>query len=325
MSKRVTVAVPVYRRLEYLPGALRSLVAQDHPDIEILVSDNGGDAAALQEVLDRHCSRPYRLRRNEKSVPMPEHFNQLVEEATGEYFVLLSDDDEISPNYVSALVDVLHRNPDAGYALGRLEVMDEEGATVPREGADEHPPPFIDSPTFVRMWCRGEYKFVCFVTNLVRTEELRAAGGYPDFPNGNWIDNAVLLKLAVGRKIAFVPEAVFRYRVYESSTGLSATYRELTTAAGGFLRFLDSDPRLEAFSRGHPEEWARMRALLIEMTWKTCRTRWVSLYRHRMSRPAWVRAAFTMPFIPAYYRSVFSSLFRSGLGSIKRRILGSAR
>ena len=40
---------------------------------------------------------------------MHEHFNQLVQEATGEYFVLLCDDDQISANFVTELVAVLER------------------------------------------------------------------------------------------------------------------------------------------------------------------------------------------------------------------------
>jgi glycosyltransferase involved in cell wall biosynthesis len=322
MVKRVTVAVPVYKRLEYLPAALRSVAEQDYPELEILVSDNGGHGAALTELVEQHCPRPHRIRRNARTVSLPEHFNQLVDEATGDYFLILSDDDRISSNYVSALVDALERHPEAGIALGKVERMDEAGAFVPRRRALPSPPPLLPASEFVHLWCTRGYDFVCFVTNLARTAEIRAAGGYPDFPKGNWVDNALVLKLTVGRHVAWVHDAVFDYRVYESSTGLSAPYSELTTAARGFLRFLDTDPVLEAYARRDPDAWTDMKALLVEMTWRTCRHRWSQMYRHRMSAPAWARAAFTMPFIPAYYRAVSRTLLKAGLRGARRLLTG---
>jgi hypothetical protein len=40
------------------------------------------------------------------------------------------------------------------------------------------------------------------------------------------------------------------------------------------------------------------------MTWITYLNRWKLLYRNRLTTVQWVRAAFEMPFIPRYYRSV---------------------
>lgn len=41
MSKLVTIGIPIYRRLEYLPQVLKIVEEQDYPSIELLVSDNG--------------------------------------------------------------------------------------------------------------------------------------------------------------------------------------------------------------------------------------------------------------------------------------------
>ena len=273
MAKLVTVALPVYRRLDYLPFALKSACAQDYPDLEILVSDNGENGPALEDLVREHCSRPVRIRRNPKSVPMPEHFNQLVDEASGHYFMILSDDDTLSSNHVGALAGALDANPDAGAAISYLEIIDESGAVVPRRGVERTPPSKMSGPEWVRRWCVPEYDFVCFVTNMARTEEIRSVGGYPDFPRGNGIDNSVLLKLCLHRSLLYVPEATFFYRVYEESTGLAANTHELAVACRLFFEFLDSEPELRRFARESPEDWAQARELLFDMTWRT--------YRHR--------------------------------------------
>jgi glycosyltransferase involved in cell wall biosynthesis len=325
MSPVVTIAVPVYKRLDFLPAVLHSIGAQDYPELDILISDNGENDETLTDLVRRHCPRPYRIRRNERSVPMPEHFNQLVDAAAGEYFVLLSDDDVLSPNYVSALVDALERSPEAGIALGRVDRMDEAGRSTPPRRPTKRPAPLIEGHEFVRLWCTNECDFVCFVTNMGRTAEIRAVGAYPDFPKSNWIDNALVIKLTAGRQVAYVDEAVFHYRVYETSTGLGATYQELTAAAREFLDFLDEDPVIQAYARREPKSWAEMKNLLVEMTWRTCRHRWSQMYRGRMSTGAWVRAAFSMPFIPEYYRAVSATLLKTGIRRAGRMLRGARR
>ncbi len=320
---RVTVAVPLYRRFGYLQGVLRSLRAQDHADLDILISDNGENGPELEDRISAELDRDYRFRRNDSTVSISEHFNQLLQEARGEYFVLLSDDDELSSNYISALSARLDEDALAGVALGRVEVLDEAGAVVDRGERGEMPPPAMEGIDFVRRWCRHEYDFVCFVTNMMRTRDLRASGGYPHFDGGTSIDNALVVKGSFGRRVAFVDEAEFRYRIYEASTGLSLTPERLSRDLRGFLRFLDEDPALQEMARAKPQLWDETRGLLHDMTWRTYRHRWKTMYRRRLSTGEWIRAAFRMPFIPEYYHDVARTLFRTGASAAKRAVTRS--
>lgn len=320
----VTVVVPTYRRLEYLPGALRSLDAQDYPNLEIIVSDNGMVGSALDALVAEHLDRSHRIRRTGQELPMPDHFNALVREATGEYFLLLCDDDELSAGAISALVRAMEEDPAVRVALPRVRVMERDGEIRPREGEEAFPPRRMEDLEFLRTWCETRYDFVCFVTNFARTDRVRDVGGYPRFPKGNWIDNGLLVKQVLGGEVAFVPEAVFRYRVYGESTGLAVTYQELARAAKGFLEFLDSDPHLRSFAERHPARWREARSLLERMTWGTYRHRWKNLYHDRLSRPEWIRAAFAMPWIPEYYRDVLGYLARRALAFSKRKASGAS-
>src|SRR3989304_3937487 len=130
MAKLVTIAIPVYKRLEYLPHVLDIVRSQDYPALELIVSDNGMNACSVREIVDQHYPKQYKFRQNACTVDVSTHFNQLIAEASGDYFVLLCDDDEISPNYISELVSVLDRHPQATVALSRQEIMDENGAIL---------------------------------------------------------------------------------------------------------------------------------------------------------------------------------------------------
>ena len=96
MTKLVTIGIPVYRRLDFLPHVLNVVNSQDYPDIELIVSDNGMNGSTVHDIVKKYYFRPSRFRQNSSTVGMSIHFNQIINEASGEYFILLADDDEIS-------------------------------------------------------------------------------------------------------------------------------------------------------------------------------------------------------------------------------------
>ena len=49
--KLVTIGVPFYKRLDYLPNVLRMVAAQDYPLIELIISANGENGARVQEII----------------------------------------------------------------------------------------------------------------------------------------------------------------------------------------------------------------------------------------------------------------------------------
>src|SRR5688572_32233840 len=107
MAELVTIGIPVYQRLSFLPNVLRSVNQQDYPNIELIVSDNGINGTAILSILKEHCPRTFKFRQNPQVETMSTHFNQIINAASGKYFMLLCDDDEISSNYVSELVGLL--------------------------------------------------------------------------------------------------------------------------------------------------------------------------------------------------------------------------
>jgi glycosyltransferase involved in cell wall biosynthesis len=317
--KTVTIGVPVFKRLSLLPSALRSVAAQDYPDIELLVSDNGENGPELEDLVREHYPRPFRMRRNEVTEPvMSRHFNQIVDSATGDYFVLLCDDDEIGPTFVSALAAPLERDPEIGVALPYVDVMDEEGRSQPRQV--EHPPESFSGVEFVRMWARGGYSFWNFVTVMARTADVRAVGGYPAMPTGD--DDALVLKLALGRVVAYSRDAVFRNRWYESSHGLAIDPWELAADIRSWLDFLEEDPVLREFAKKDPAAWPEVRGLMRGKAWKTFRHRYKTMYRDRMKGLDWVRAGFALPYIGEYYRWLIPYLLRVGVTLPKRLVRG---
>lgn len=304
--KLVTIGLPLYRRLDFLPAALASVAAQDYPHIELLISDNGQNPDTVRDLIDQHYSKPYTFRRNASTIPATFHYNQIIEEASGEYFMLLCDDDEISPNYVSALVTLLDEHPDTAVAFGRQEIIDGDGRVLRHSNDDV--PAVMHGTDFLMAWCRYELRFECWVTNLARRSDIRRRGGFLHTPWATHSDDGLLVKMALNGDVRFAQRATFRWRVDGSSHGWNIHLEHLAADTRHFLTFLDEDPIVRERSRRHPA-WGEAKRELVKMAWETYWYRWSTMYRERVPFRDWARGAFALPPIAPYYRRALRTLF----------------
>ena len=316
----VTIGLPIWKRLEYLPHVLRIIEAQDYPSIELLVSDNGMNGTKVRDAVQANYSRPFTFRQNSFIAEITEHFNQIVRQAAGEYFVMLSDDDEITPNFVSELAALLENYPQASIAFAKQEIINEDGAIV--RTSKGLPIEMMSGPEFIRgTWKNYQFGFEALGTNLARTAAIRECGGYPDFTRGSGIDNALIIKLCLNSSVAHSRNCAWRWRVYESSHGWSVSISDLASSSRQFMRFLDTDPVIRKLAKANPSQWKELRDALIHNEWQTYLWRWRDIYKQRLPYVKWARAAFAMPFIPSYYRKV-ASVFRKEAKSQSMRLLG---
>lgn len=306
----VTIAVPIYKRLQYLPRVLHIVAAQTYPHVQLLVSDNGVNGTTVLDEVKRLYSRPYTFRQSKTSLEVVQHFNQMLQAATGEYLVILADDDQISPEFVSELVTQMERHPTAALGFSRQETILETGAILAKSA--EQLPDAMSGPEFIRAaWRRYAFGFQSVSTYLGRTRLMRECGGYPDFTRGTHIDDALVLKLCLMGDVVFSSNCVFRNLVQESSLGWSVSTAQLAAAVRQFIRFLDTDPTTQKFAASNPSEWSELRGIMVEMSWGMYLGRWQGMYRERLSPFQWVRAAFALPLIPAYYTRAFRVLLRA--------------
>jgi glycosyltransferase involved in cell wall biosynthesis len=318
--KLVTIALPMWKRMEYLPHILKVIEAQDYPFIHLLISDNGMNGNKVRDAVETHYSRPFTFRQNPSIAEIPDHFNQLISEATGEYFTLVSDDDEISPNFISELVGLLEKHPQASLALARQEIMNGEGVVVRK--SNDVPTTVMSGAEFIRKtWQHYSFGYEALGTNVARTTAIVAAGGYPNFTRGTGMENAMIIKVCLNSHVAISQSCVWRWRVYESSHGWSVPISDLAASAKEFMRFLDTDPGIRELAKANPEQWKELREVLFHNEWQTYYWRWRDIYKSRMSYPAWVRAAFAMPFFPDYYRNV-ASVFRNDAKTQIKKLFG---
>jgi len=168
----VTVAIPTYNRAaHFLPQALRAACGQTYRNLEILVSDNGSHDATA-EVVQSFGDDRIRYHRHSENIGAAGNFNFCIQQARGEYIILLMDDDSIDPDFIECCVDAARSNPHAGLIRTGTRVIDGAGSVVYQSINRVAGLNFTD---FVVAWTEGKTApFLC--STLFRAGPLRESG-----------------------------------------------------------------------------------------------------------------------------------------------------
>lgn len=118
MPGLVSVVIPNYNRSADLALCIGSLLAQDYPDIEVIVVDDGSDDGAPDMVREKYPQ--VRLIANKVNRGFPAVVNDGIRAAKGEWVALLNNDAEADPRWVSELVDAAGRHPDASFFATKM-------------------------------------------------------------------------------------------------------------------------------------------------------------------------------------------------------------
>jgi glycosyltransferase involved in cell wall biosynthesis len=109
MAPDVSVVIPTKDRPRLIGRAVASALSQEGPSLEVVVVDDGSEPEAARAI-EELCRSDARLRhvRNDESMGNPAARNRGFEEATGELWCTLDDDDEFLPGKLRAQVDAVH-------------------------------------------------------------------------------------------------------------------------------------------------------------------------------------------------------------------------
>ena len=174
LSPLVTIAIPTYNRADnYLRQALTCALMQTYPHLEIIVSDNGSSDHTPDYVTGLADSR-IRYFRHDRNIGPNNNFNYCLQQAKGDFFVLLHDDDLIDQDFIETCLNAREDARDIGIIRTGTRVIDAKENVV-----REVPNLVKGSSTedFFLSWFRGKTSpYLC--STLFHTENLRAVGGF---------------------------------------------------------------------------------------------------------------------------------------------------
>ena len=125
---RLSLGLPVYNGERYLADAVDALLAQTFTDFELIISDNGS-ADRTAEIARHYASIDPRVRFIQHPQNRGSTFNHnfVIEEARGEFFKWVSDDDLYAPNLLERCIEALDSRPEVALAHAWTAFIDEAG------------------------------------------------------------------------------------------------------------------------------------------------------------------------------------------------------
>ncbi|MBV8152133.1 MAG: glycosyltransferase family 2 protein, partial [Candidatus Eremiobacteraeota bacterium] len=108
----VSIIITAYNYAHTVATAIKSALAQDYPNIEVVVMDNASTDPTPAVVAAFAHDRRVRYFRNAENIGMVPNHNEGLRRAKGEYVVFLSADDFLMPDFVSRSHTYLQAQPD---------------------------------------------------------------------------------------------------------------------------------------------------------------------------------------------------------------------
>ncbi|MET4360861.1 hypothetical protein ABIB06_001437 [Bradyrhizobium sp. LB8.2] len=233
---KLDVVVPCYNYGRFLTDCVRSVLDQSIADVRILIIDDASSDSSV-EIARGLADRDSRVRvvahaSNKGHIAT---YNEGIEWADSDYFLLLSADDLLVPGAFERAAKIMDSCPAVGLTYGECLVW-----------RRDTPRPFVKSVQDLR-WtkqdvvadmCRTASDFVATATAIARTTVQKAVGGYrSSLPHSG--DLEMWLRFGVHAEVAKIEAVQAIYRKHDSAMS-NAYLAEMLTEYGQRKAAFDS-------------------------------------------------------------------------------------
>lgn len=221
----VSVVMPCYNYGHFLEGAVTSVLDdQEGVDVRLLIIDDASPDDSA-EVARKIAARDPRVdvivhEANKGNIAT---FNEgLLEWADGDYCMLLSADDRLTPGALRRARDMLDAHPGVGFVHGR-PLWFTEGAPLPAARTKVRGWTVWRGQRWLEHCFRQAENLVGYSTGVVRTSLHKRVGGYdPQLPKA--ADMEIFMRLAAYADVGFVRGAdQSYYRLHQQNMSKAVT------------------------------------------------------------------------------------------------------
>ncbi|WP_342237876.1 glycosyltransferase family A protein [Inquilinus sp. OTU3971] len=326
--KSIDIIIPNYNYACYLRHCVSSVLSQSSIRMRVLIIDNASSDGSQQVARDLAAldSRVELLLR-EKNLGPHKSFNDGIDWAQSDYFIILCSDDYLAPGALEYAVDLMEAHPEVHLTYGASRFLGTEEVLESRCSLECPRWTIKDGPTFLRDICRIGRNIISGPTAIVRTSVQKQVGHYnPKLIHTD--DLEMWLRFALQGSIATTDAVQAVARVHPSnqsatvgdlcqwSMEFEAAYRSFFNGAGADLDNAEDLLRLARRALSDRAYWSAISLL--------CRGErgWRDLLVHAVRlRPA---AALVPPVSYLVHRPDASSLIKASLSALTRRIAKTA-
>jgi glycosyltransferase involved in cell wall biosynthesis len=141
-SERITIAITVYDRRQYLQKAIASALDQTVPVRVIVVEDCGPDPM-LESLVKAEFGSRIEYVRNPKRRGLFGNWNACLELCQTEWLSILHDDDFLAPNFTAEMVKLAGEAPGLDLYFGQTVIVNERSEPIPEYEIRPVPAPWM--------------------------------------------------------------------------------------------------------------------------------------------------------------------------------------
>lgn len=267
MAPLVTVGMTCFNAADTIGRAIDSALAQDWPDLEVIVVDDGSSDDSRAIVARRaEADARVRLVGHDRNMGCAAARNTLVTEARGTFLAFFDDDDVSAPGRLRLQHDRIVAHEDqtgsdlvACYASGLR--LYPNGYQLPLHAVGSRPRPPVGLEVVDYLLCARRHDGVFYGAGtptcslMARTDVFRRVGGFdPAMRRQEDVDFAVRLGFLGGHFIGIADPVLTQYATGGSDKGAAQEHES-------FLRLLEKnrDHLVRQGDYDYMRRWARLR------------------------------------------------------------------
>ncbi len=216
-SPLVSFCMSTYKRPAQLRVQLEQILSQEYTNIEIVVSDNDPDHSG-KEVAESISDARIKYFANSDNMGMVKSFNKSVSRSSGDFIVMVTDDDPVYPEMLRLLLGLRAKHPGYGvYAgCGDWIVETEFSAQSLKEEVGAKKTILKDIPegeiiiaeanAFPEMYLEGVFAktFLLWSCCMVERDVIETIKGMPDYGSELLTDHAYMIAASSQRGMVFI-------------------------------------------------------------------------------------------------------------------------
>ena len=198
---QITVGIPVYNAMPYLPECMDSILRQSYAHFEILVINDGSSDGSLEYLKSLRDPRLRLLSQSNQGLTAT--LNRMLSEARTPWLVRQDADDVSYPHRLSRISEYIAKHPEAGmfYSLADYYPSASIGRFRSSRGTPEELRHIVNS---------GYMLSICHPSVTLNVEKTLALGGYRF--NLHVEDKDLWWRMAILYDIRFIPEVTVGVR-----------------------------------------------------------------------------------------------------------------
>jgi GT2 family glycosyltransferase len=215
-NPKISILIPLYNvKPQFLEKCINSVTKQSYTNWELCIYDDGSILNLKEniEIINRfkgisEISSKIRFKKGNVNKHISHALNQCLEMATGEYYIVLDDDDILISNALLFIICQLNINTNAEIIYSDEDKIDAEGNRF--------------SPIFKPDWSNETNLNGMYITHLtaLKTDTIKKVGGYRTGYEGSQDYDLILRISAVinPANIMHIPFILYHWRSHNEST-----------------------------------------------------------------------------------------------------------